>query len=53
MWRLLVVQCGLRGHLTALKDYLLLARGDLYCCFLTDAAGLMGRATPPTSKEIS
>lgn len=45
LWRLLVVDAGLMSHLAAIKEYLLLARGDFYHCFLTDASRLM--AGPP------
>lgn len=45
LWELLVVQAGLMQHLSAIKDYLLLARGDFYQCFLADAARLL--ASPP------
>lgn len=32
-------------HLVAIKDYLLLARGDFFQCFLAEAARLL--ASPP------
>ncbi|KAF6261046.1 gamma-tubulin complex component protein [Scenedesmus sp. NREL 46B-D3] len=41
LWQLLVVQAGLMRHLGAVKDYLLLARGDFFQCFLADAAKLL------------
>lgn len=36
-----MVQAGLMQHLSAIKDYLLLARGDFYQSFLADAARLL------------
>jgi hypothetical protein len=45
LWQLLVVQAGLMQHLAAMKDYLLLARGDFWNGFLADAWKLM--ALPP------
>lgn len=38
-------------HLGAVKDYLLLARGDFYQCFLADAAKLL--ASPPREKTAN
>ena len=51
LWQLLVVQAGLMQHLGAVKDYLLLARGDFYQCFLADAAKLL--AGPPREKTAN
>jgi gamma-tubulin complex component 4 len=47
VWQLVVVDSQLVEHLASLKDYMLLAKGDFYQCFLTDAASLLtnpGRA---------
>jgi hypothetical protein len=38
VWQLVVVDSRLTDHLSALKDYMLLGKGDFYQCFLTDAA---------------
>ncbi|KAF8058112.1 GCP4 [Scenedesmus sp. PABB004] len=51
LWRLLVVQAGLVAHLGGVKDYCLLARGDFWQCFLTDAARLL--AGPPREKTAN
>jgi gamma-tubulin complex component 4 len=41
LWQLVVVDSRLVDHLAALKDYLLLAKGDFYQSFLSDAAKLL------------
>lgn len=41
LWELLVVKAGLMQHLSAIKDYFLLSKGDFYQCFLNDAARLL------------
>jgi hypothetical protein len=41
VWQLVVVDSRLTDHLAALKDYLLLGKGDFFQCFLTDAARLL------------
>lgn len=43
VWQLVVVDSQLVDHLAALKDYMLLAKGDFYQCFLTDAAQLLAK----------
>ncbi|PNG99920.1 Gamma-tubulin complex component 4, partial [Tetrabaena socialis] len=44
LWRLLVGRAGLLPALGALKDYCLLARGDLWATFLEEARPLMAGA---------
>jgi hypothetical protein len=36
-----VVRADLNGHLKALKDYFLLAKGDFFQCFLEESRQLM------------
>ncbi|XP_041021259.1 gamma-tubulin complex component 4 homolog isoform X2 [Juglans microcarpa x Juglans regia] len=41
LWQLVVVRADLIGHLKALKDYFLLAKGDFFQCFLEESRQLM------------
>ncbi|XP_048504481.1 gamma-tubulin complex component 4 homolog isoform X2 [Beta vulgaris subsp. vulgaris] len=41
LWQLVVVRADLNGHLKALKDYFLLAKGDFFQCFLEECRQLM------------
>ncbi|KAF9609511.1 hypothetical protein IFM89_016872 [Coptis chinensis] len=41
LWQLVVVRTDLNGHLKALKDYFLLAKGDFFQCFLEESRHLM------------
>ncbi|PIN07213.1 Gamma-tubulin ring complex protein [Handroanthus impetiginosus] len=41
LWQLVVVRADLNGHLKALKDYFLLAKGDFFQSFLEDSRQLM------------
>ncbi|XP_058109306.1 gamma-tubulin complex component 4 isoform X2 [Magnolia sinica] len=41
LWQLVVIHADLNGHLKALKDYFLLAKGDFFQCFLEDSRQLM------------
>ncbi|KAL5561443.1 hypothetical protein UlMin_031190 [Ulmus minor] len=41
LWQLVVVRADLNGHLRALKDYFLLAKGDFFQCFLEESRSLM------------
>ncbi|KAG0517023.1 hypothetical protein BDA96_09G052300 [Sorghum bicolor] len=41
LWQLVVVRADLNGHLKALKDYFLLAKGDFFQCFLEESRPLM------------
>lgn len=41
LWQLVVVRANLDGHLKALKDYFLLAKGDLFQSFLEESRQLM------------
>uniref|UniRef100_A0ACD5W300 Uncharacterized protein n=1 Tax=Avena sativa TaxID=4498 RepID=A0ACD5W300_AVESA len=41
LWQLVVVRADLNGHLKALKDYFLLAKGDFFQCFLEESRQLM------------
>ncbi|KAL6607815.1 hypothetical protein ACP70R_040878 [Stipagrostis hirtigluma subsp. patula] len=41
LWELVVVRADLNGHLKALKDYFLLAKGDFFQCFLEESRQLM------------
>jgi hypothetical protein len=41
VWQLVVVDSRLLDHLASLKDYLLLAKGDFYQGFITDATKLL------------
>ncbi|XP_047332836.1 gamma-tubulin complex component 4 [Impatiens glandulifera] len=41
LWQLVVVRADLNGHLRALKDYFLLAKGDFFQIFLEESRQLM------------
>ncbi|EYU46733.1 hypothetical protein ABFS82_04G014200 [Erythranthe guttata] len=41
LWQLVVVRADLNGHLKALKDYFLLAKGDFFQSFLEESRMLM------------
>ncbi|XP_015891957.2 gamma-tubulin complex component 4 [Ziziphus jujuba] len=41
LWQLVVVRADLNGHLKALKDYFLMAKGDFFQCFLEESRQLM------------
>ncbi|XP_072955339.1 gamma-tubulin complex component 4 [Typha angustifolia] len=41
LWQLVVIRADLNGHLKALKDYFLLAKGDFFQCFLEESRQLM------------
>ncbi|XP_068658448.1 gamma-tubulin complex component 4 isoform X2 [Aristolochia californica] len=41
LWQLVVVRADLNGHLKALKDYFLLAKGDFFQCFLEESRQLL------------
>ncbi|KAK1412515.1 hypothetical protein QVD17_33830 [Tagetes erecta] len=41
LWQLVVVRADLDGHLKAVKDYFLLAKGDFFQSFLEGSRGLM------------
>ncbi|EPS72084.1 hypothetical protein M569_02672 [Genlisea aurea] len=41
LWQLVVVRADLNGHLGALKDYFLLAKGDFFQSFLEESCQLM------------
>jgi hypothetical protein len=43
LWQLVVIDSRLVDHLAALKDYLLLAKGDFWTSFLVDAAKQLSR----------
>lgn len=45
MWQLLVNKADLLGHLKALKNYMLLGRGEFYQCFLGESQTMF--AKPP------
>ena len=45
LWRLVVERADLMGHLAAIKDYFLLAKGDFFHGFLVEARTIM--AVPP------
>lgn len=45
LWKLVVVHADLIGHLKALKDYFLLAKGDFFQCFLEESRSIM--RSPP------
>ncbi|GAQ91736.1 Gamma-tubulin ring complex protein [Klebsormidium nitens] len=51
LWQLLVVHADVRGHLRALKDYFLLAKGDFLQCFLEESRALMRLPPRPTTAE--
>ncbi|KAL5991595.1 Gamma-tubulin complex component 4 [Asimina triloba] len=41
LWQLVVIRANLNGHLKALKDYFLLAKGDFFQCFIEESRQLM------------
>ncbi|CAM8980751.1 unnamed protein product [Rhodiola kirilowii] len=41
LWQLVVIRADLNGHLRALKDYFLLAKGDFFQCFVEESRQLM------------
>ncbi|KAM2694457.1 hypothetical protein EV2_008507 [Malus domestica] len=41
LWQIVVVHADLNGHLKALKDYFLLAKGDFFQCLLEESHQLM------------
>lgn len=41
LWQLVVIRADLNGHLKALKDYFLLAKGDFFQSFLEESRQLM------------
>ncbi|KAF5785210.1 putative gamma-tubulin complex component protein [Helianthus annuus] len=41
LWQLVVVRADLNGHLKAIKDYFLLAKGDFFQSFLEESRELM------------
>jgi hypothetical protein len=49
--QLLVVHADVRGHLRALKDYFLLAKGDFLQCFLEESRPLMRPPPRPATAE--
>jgi hypothetical protein len=49
--QLLVVHADVRGHLRALKDYFLLAKGDFLQCFLEESRPLMRLPPRPATAE--
>ncbi|XP_057828040.2 gamma-tubulin complex component 4 [Cryptomeria japonica] len=51
LWQLVVVHADLNGHLKALKDYFLLAKGDFFQCFLEESRSLMRLPPRPGSAE--
>ncbi|CAM6105636.1 unnamed protein product [Calypogeia fissa] len=51
LWQLVVVHSDLIGHLKALKDYFLLAKGDFFQCFLEESRSLMQLPPRPTTAE--
>ncbi|XP_020101980.1 gamma-tubulin complex component 4 [Ananas comosus] len=50
LWQLVVIRADLNGHLKALKDYFLLAKGDFFQCFLEESRQLM-RLPPRQTAE--
>lgn len=46
-----MVHADVRGHLRALKDYFLLAKGDFLQCFLEESRALMRLPPRPASAE--
>ncbi|KAL4308752.1 hypothetical protein GQ457_01G053870 [Hibiscus cannabinus] len=51
LWQLVVVRADLNGHLKALKDYFLLAKGDFFQCFLEESRQLMRLPPRPSTAE--
>ncbi|KAF5203428.1 Gamma-tubulin complex component [Thalictrum thalictroides] len=51
LWQLVVVRADLIGHLKALKDYFLLAKGDFFQCFLEESRQLMRLPPHQSSAE--
>ncbi|KAL5701301.1 Gamma-tubulin complex component 4 [Ranunculus cassubicifolius] len=51
LWQLVVVRADLNGHLRALKDYFLLAKGDFFQCFLEESRQLMRLPPRQSSAE--
>lgn len=51
LWQLVVVHADLNGHLKALKDYFLLAKGDFFQCFLEESRSLMRLPPRPSTAE--
>eukprot|EP00250_Pteridium_aquilinum_P022274 c25338_g1_i2 orf=77-2320(+) len=51
LWQLVVVHADLIGHLKALKDYFLLAKGDFFQCFLEESRSLMRLPPRPATAE--
>lgn len=51
LWQLVVVHADLVGHLKALKDYFLLAKGDFFQCFLEESRSLMRLPPRPATAE--
>uniref|UniRef100_A0A7N0TTA7 Gamma-tubulin complex component n=1 Tax=Kalanchoe fedtschenkoi TaxID=63787 RepID=A0A7N0TTA7_KALFE len=41
LWQLVVIRADLSGHLKALKDYFLLAKGDFFQCFVEESRQLL------------
>ncbi|KAA3471006.1 gamma-tubulin complex component 4-like [Gossypium australe] len=52
LWQLVVVRADLNGHLKALKDYFLLAKGDFFQCFLEESQQLMCLPPHQSTAEI-
>ncbi|XP_016697874.2 gamma-tubulin complex component 4 isoform X6 [Gossypium hirsutum] len=52
LWQLVVVRADLNGHLKALKDYFLLAKGDFFQCFLEESQQLMRLPPHQSTAEI-
>ncbi|KAB2069241.1 hypothetical protein ES319_A08G084000v1 [Gossypium barbadense] len=50
--KLVVVRADLNGHLKALKDYFLLAKGDFFQCFLEESQQLMRLPPHQSTAEI-
>ncbi|GLU03740.1 hypothetical protein SLE2022_209240 [Rubroshorea leprosula] len=50
LWQLVVIRADLNGHLKALKDYFLLAKGDFFQCFLEESRQLM--RLPPRQSTV-
>lgn len=51
LWQLVVVHADLIGHLKALKEYFLLAKGDFFQCFLEESRSLMRLPPRPSTAE--
>ncbi|KAJ0980646.1 hypothetical protein J5N97_008901 [Dioscorea zingiberensis] len=51
LWQLVVIRADLNGHLKALKDYFLLAKGDFFQCFLEESRQLMRLPPRQSSAE--